>query len=320
MLPFPGNSRSGPPGNTGRAWRIVPTYKPAPNGRGAFLNGVACATATACTAVGNQTPTRTLAERWNGQSWHVQATPNPAGQPALAGVACPTSSACTAFGLNFTGSGPATVAERWSGGKWRIQPTPALVAYDVAFPGVTCPTASVCYALSSYTNDGPGVSVVEQWNRAGTSTQGGVGPTGAAQRPALRLPPRPHAGLTARQRPDPSRGIAPVPSRQPPEPGRIAIASQPDLVRSQVTPTDPVTGELSCRQPAHGGHATPARRSGRRPSSRPATGSASPKRTAHGRTMARPRPGSEGRSTEVIKNRHECAKPAWQPALRREIR
>jgi hypothetical protein len=159
----------------GRTWRIVPTYKPAPNGRGAFLNGVACATATACTAVGNQTPTMTLAERWNGQSWHVQATPNPAGQPALAGVACPTSSTCTAFGLNFTGSGPSTVAERWSGGKWRIQPTSALVAYDVAFPGVTCPTASVCYALSNYTNDGPGVSLVEQWNRTGTSTQGTVG-------------------------------------------------------------------------------------------------------------------------------------------------
>src|SRR5215472_10686948 len=84
----------------GRRWRIVPTFKPAPAGRGAAFNGVACTSASACTAVGNQTLARTLAERWDGRRWHVQATPNPAGaqNTTLAGVACPARTVCTAFG------------------------------------------------------------------------------------------------------------------------------------------------------------------------------------------------------------------------------
>src|SRR5215469_10260184 len=63
----------------GRTWRIVPTFKPAPTGGNAAFNGVACTSASACTAVGNQTSARTLAERWNGRTWQVQATPNTAG-------------------------------------------------------------------------------------------------------------------------------------------------------------------------------------------------------------------------------------------------
>ena len=164
----------------GRTWRMVPTFKPAPTGRNAFLNGVACTSATACTAVGNQTLARTLAEQWNGRTWQVQATPNPAGAQNifLASVACPARTVCTAFGLNLTGSGPLTLAERWSGGKWRIQPTPGLVANDSGLEGVACPTASACFAVASYTNNGlnlPNLTLVEQWNQTGTSTQAATG-------------------------------------------------------------------------------------------------------------------------------------------------
>jgi hypothetical protein len=160
----------------GRTWQIVPTFKPAPAGRGAALNGVACTSASACTAVGQQTLTKTLAERWNGRTWQVQATPNPPGGQNifLASVACPTSSACTAFGLNLTGSGPLTLAERWTGGRWRIQPTPGLVAGDIGAPGVACPTPSACYAVASYTNVSS-LTLAEQWNQTGTSTQAAAG-------------------------------------------------------------------------------------------------------------------------------------------------
>jgi hypothetical protein len=161
----------------GRTWRIVPTFKPAPAGPNASLNGVACASASACTAVGNQTLARTLAERWNGHTWSVQTTPSPADAQnvALAGVACPARTVCTAFGLNLTGSGPLTLAERWSGGRWRIQPTPGLVAYDIGFPGVACPTVSACFAVASYTNNGPSLTLAERWNQTGTSTQVAAG-------------------------------------------------------------------------------------------------------------------------------------------------
>jgi hypothetical protein len=161
----------------GRTWRIVPTFKPAPAGRNAALYGVACTSASACTAVGNQTLAKTLAERWNGRTWRVQATPNPAGAQniTLASVACPARTACTAFGLDHIGSSPLTVAERWSGGRWRIQPTPGLTAVDSGSPvGVACPTVSACYAVGAYTNNGlifDNLTLVERWNPTGTSTQ-----------------------------------------------------------------------------------------------------------------------------------------------------
>jgi hypothetical protein len=166
----------------GRTWRIVPTFKPAPAGPNAIFNAVSCTSATACTAVGNQTPTKTLAERWNGRTWHLQATPNPAGAQSitLGGVACPARTACTAFGLNGIGLGaPVTVAERWSGGRWRIQPTPGLVANDSGLVGaLACPTVSACFAVVSYTNDGfnlPNVTLAEQWNQTGTSAHAAAG-------------------------------------------------------------------------------------------------------------------------------------------------
>src|SRR5215472_5651482 len=161
----------------GRTWRIVPTFKPAPAGGNAGFNGVSCTSASACTAVGNQTLVKTLAERWNGRRWQVEPTPSPGGgfNVTLASVACPARTVCTAFGLNLTGSGPLTLAERWSGGRWRIQPTPVLVAYDIGFPGVACPTVSACYAVASYTNNGPSLTLVEPWNGTGTSTWAATG-------------------------------------------------------------------------------------------------------------------------------------------------
>jgi len=155
----------------GAKWRIVPTFKP--TGQGSFLNGVACTSASACTAVGSSGPVTTLAERWNGTRWRVQPTPNPAGGQNifLASVACPTSSACTAFGLNLTGSGALTLAERWNGHSWRIQPTPGLVTFDIGFPGVACPTSSACFAVASYTNNGPNLTLAEQWNRTTSGSQ-----------------------------------------------------------------------------------------------------------------------------------------------------
>ena len=164
----------------GRTWRIVPTVNPAPAGPNAALNGVACTSASACTAVGNQTLTKTLAERWNGVRWQVQPTPNPVGAQSITldGVACPARTVCTAFGFNGIGLGaPVTVAERWSGGRWRIQPTPGLVGNDSGLGGVACPTVSACFAVASYTNNGfnfPNLTLAEQW----TSTPGSSSATG----------------------------------------------------------------------------------------------------------------------------------------------
>jgi hypothetical protein len=79
---------------------------------------VACPTSSACTAFGlNLTGSGpfTLAERWDGRTWHIQPTPSlvtfDLGFP---GVACPTSSACFAV-ASYTNNGPnLTLAEEWN--------------------------------------------------------------------------------------------------------------------------------------------------------------------------------------------------------------
>jgi hypothetical protein len=81
---------------------------------------VSCSTATACTAAGDDyTPGpfySTLAERWNGTKWAIEATPNPTGatQSFLFAVSCPSATACTAAGDYQTSSGAQkTLAERY---------------------------------------------------------------------------------------------------------------------------------------------------------------------------------------------------------------
>src|SRR5690348_11177752 len=72
-------ARGGAPLLAHAPWQI----RKSPNATvaGGQLNAVSCSAATACTAVGtNLSPSGvnvTLAERWNGTSWHHQSTPNP---------------------------------------------------------------------------------------------------------------------------------------------------------------------------------------------------------------------------------------------------
>ncbi len=73
------------------------------------LTGVSCNSASVCTAVGYDTNssnvTVTLAEGWNGSSWSVQTTPNPAIATAsvLYGVSCTAATTCTAVGWYANG-------------------------------------------------------------------------------------------------------------------------------------------------------------------------------------------------------------------------
>ena len=112
----------------GTRWTIQPTPNPRPGG--AFLNGVSCTSASACTAVGSLPP-GTLAERWNGTRWAIQPTPNPAqGGGGLSGVSCTSASACTAVG----GSNAGALAERWNGTSWLSRPPPTPPRAAVSWP------------------------------------------------------------------------------------------------------------------------------------------------------------------------------------------
>ena len=153
----------------GRTWRIVPTFKPAPAGPNAFLNGVACTSATACTAVGNQTLAKTLAERWNGHTWSIQPTPSPADGGNLIGVSCPSRASCLAVGGHgnpFTGPALGTLAERWDGARWRIQLTPNPPGGGWFLLSVSCTSPSACTAVGGRlvpTRTGL-ATLAERWN------------------------------------------------------------------------------------------------------------------------------------------------------------
>jgi hypothetical protein len=144
----------------GTRWTIQPTPNP-PQGGGS-LNGVACPSASSCTAVGGSNA-GTLAERWNGTRWTIQPTPNPSqGGGFLSGVACPSASSCTAVG----GSNAGTLAERWDGTRWAIQPTPNPTGAQFAFlNAVSCASVSACTAAGAYINSsGTFQTLAERWN------------------------------------------------------------------------------------------------------------------------------------------------------------
>jgi hypothetical protein len=100
----------------GSGWTLVPS--PNPSGASdAYLTGVRCTSATACTAVGaySSTSDRTLVERWNGSAWAILPSPNPTGSIGsyLNDVSCVSATACMAVGDWHGSSGPArTLAER----------------------------------------------------------------------------------------------------------------------------------------------------------------------------------------------------------------
>jgi len=170
----------------GTGWAIQPTPTPTGALSGA-LNAVSCPSATICTAVGGDTNSSgtgvTLAERWNGSGWAVQATPDTSGFSfnALSGVSCPSALACTAVGggTRSTGTG-VTLAERWDAGGWTIQATPngsGGTGGDLS--GVSCPSATACTAVGGYTNaSGTGVTLAERRNGSRWAIQATPNPTG----------------------------------------------------------------------------------------------------------------------------------------------
>ncbi|HEX5762689.1 MAG TPA: S8 family serine peptidase [Solirubrobacterales bacterium] len=105
--------------------------EPAPT---ADLESVSCASATACTAVGTYGNHETLAERWDGTEWTIQATPQPTSpipqypmDVSLRDVTCTSSTACTAIGEGhqrsfLTGTSfDSLFAMHWDGSTWTLQ-------------------------------------------------------------------------------------------------------------------------------------------------------------------------------------------------------
>ncbi len=141
-------------------WHLQAAPNP-PGAASSSLNSVSCTSRSACVTVGGATSrsgtVATLAERWNGRTWRIQATPSPSGGGALNSVSCMSRSACTAVGGRVNGR---TLAERWNGTRWRIQATPN-PAGGGFLASVSCTSRSACTAVGNSAN---GRTLAERWN------------------------------------------------------------------------------------------------------------------------------------------------------------
>jgi hypothetical protein len=147
----------------GTSWTITHVPVPAGSIAGDLAGGVWCVSATYCVAVGSiETSShlsQSLAERWNGTRWSVQAMPNPAGADNLfmSGVSCTSRVHCTAVGGYIKGSTETPLAERWDGTAWTIQADTALSNSDLV--GVSCTSSTSCTAVGQNV-----IGVAEHWD------------------------------------------------------------------------------------------------------------------------------------------------------------
>jgi hypothetical protein len=156
----------------GSTWAVQPTSVPASDG--AVPNAVACATATACIAVGwyYKAPTEVpFAESWNGTTWAVQPIPVPPGSQAtyLYGISCLSATSCTAVGQGYnSASNPYPVAEHWDGRSWTPQPVPSPAGpVSSSLKAISCVSAANCTAVGT---DSSG-TLAEHWDGTAWSVQ-----------------------------------------------------------------------------------------------------------------------------------------------------
>lgn len=145
------------------------------------LNAVSCASATACTAVGDVEnvgaagDTVAFVDEWNGSTWSVGTVPPPAAAgveyASLTGVSCATLSSCVAAGEYSTATEEGVpYSEVWNGTTWSpqmMQISPA--AGQNPDPTVSCTSSTACAALLGGPGNGGGL--VEEWNGASWSAQ-----------------------------------------------------------------------------------------------------------------------------------------------------
>ncbi|MGH3158240.1 MAG: hypothetical protein ACRDNF_16920 [Streptosporangiaceae bacterium] len=135
----------------GSTWTIQPT--PAPAGESeVWLNGVSCASADSCTAVGkaaNAGQGASLAEYWNGSTWAIQPVPVPVGaeDSGLAGVSCASADSCFAVGgYDNSSYNSLPLTEQWNGSTWTVQPVPLSSKATGFLGGISCVSADSCTA------------------------------------------------------------------------------------------------------------------------------------------------------------------------------
>jgi hypothetical protein len=139
------------------------------------LDGVSCASASDCTAVGSSGSS--AVEHWNGTSWSVQATTDPPGstQAHLKAVSCPASGTCMAVGSFAAAGGHTTAfAQRLAGGHWTVSSVSTASAWPFSeLDGVSCTSATNCMAVGADETQGGGLApLVEHFDGRNWTIEG----------------------------------------------------------------------------------------------------------------------------------------------------
>jgi hypothetical protein len=160
----------------GKNWKIQHTPDPAGKSLIQF-NGVSCASAKACVAVGSFS-SGMFAAAWNGKAWKLQSVPAPKGDRDgyLDAVSCTASDACTAVGSVVHGTRTLPLAERWNGKAWKAQraATPA-GATASGLTSVSCTSADECTASAFDAS----TALAERWNGKTWAVQDIAAPPGS---------------------------------------------------------------------------------------------------------------------------------------------
>ena len=118
------------------------------------LEGVSCASATFCVAVGyyydNGTP-QSLVLSWNGTRWAQVSSPDPGNTDELYGVSCPSTKFCVASGYYYDVTTQRALVLRWNGTRWAQVSSPDPGNADELY-GVSCRSVSFCMADGYYLN------------------------------------------------------------------------------------------------------------------------------------------------------------------------
>ena len=155
----------------GKRWSVSPT--PAMTASG--INALAATSATDVWAVGyaGQGPTsaggvnyKTLVEHWNGASWEVIPSPNPAGTKsnALVGLAAISPTDVWAVGYTLIGSTRQGLTEHWNGSAWTVVASPNPGTLSNGLLDIEASSSTNAIAVG-YRSDGYGYqTLAERWD------------------------------------------------------------------------------------------------------------------------------------------------------------
>jgi hypothetical protein len=146
----------------GTKWAVVAT----PSATDGQLAAAACATGSACLAVGNDDSGFALGQLWNGSKWLAEQPARPTGVTgsAFGAVSCP-GPACVAVGSDIAAGPVVSLAEGWSGTNWTVEPTPNPSGAQFTFlQGVACTSGRNCWAAGEWGSPTGPRTLIEHWN------------------------------------------------------------------------------------------------------------------------------------------------------------